>query len=109
MWEKEEEEKEEISEMNLQSSVLAAGVNLTGLVDFLKSAASALALVGGAAAVVFFIIGAIQLNGSTINPMIAERGKNNMIHAVFSALLCAGATYIINTFLGGFGLPSFGG
>ena len=95
--------------MRLTNPVLAAAVNMNGLVDFLRSAASALVLVGGAAAVVFFIIGAIQLNGSTVNPMIADKGKTNMIHAVFSALLCAGATYIINTFLGGFGLPTFGG
>ena len=95
--------------MNLKSLVVAAAVNMAGLVDFLKSAASALALAGGAAAVVFFIIGAIQLNGSTVNPMYADKGKTNMIHAVFSALLCAGATFIINTFLGGFGLPTFGG
>ncbi|HEX2916231.1 MAG TPA: hypothetical protein VH186_36055 [Chloroflexia bacterium] len=93
---------------NEQDSLVAAAVNMSGIVDFLKSAASALALAGGSAAVVFFIIGAIQLNGSTINPMMAERGKTNMIHAVFSALLCGGAVYILNTFLGGFGLPTIG-
>ncbi len=95
--------------MAFSTQLVAASINMTGLIDFLRSAASALALVGGAAAVVFFIVGAIQLNGSSVNFTYAERGKTNMIHAVISALLCGGAVYIINAFLGGFGLPNVSG
>ncbi len=89
----------------LLAPAAAGAVNLTGLIDFGRNAASALTILAGVLAIVFFLVGVIQYQGSAVDYRLAENGKQNMMRAVASACLAAGALTIVNVFLGGFGLP----